>query len=120
MRNQNPYLIALGLLYYPLQQLIFYVRFGRFNATFHPMDLLLEVVGVLAFLMLSYTLSTTKQSSARTLLWVLFLLVAVPLSLIGSVGGGLLGPLGIVVFGLVPVLLVLLLAKGVIRVFWKK
>lgn len=105
---------ALGLLYYPVQQAIFYVRFGRLNAVVSPTDPLLALVGVLAVGTLVYFLNTAKSGMGRTLYTVVFLLLGVPVSLIGSIGGGLLGPLGAVVFGLVPVFVLLLLTKGIL------
>ena len=120
MKYSPLYAVLLGLLYYPLQQLIFFWRFGRFNTIFSVNDLLLPLVGIFAFLLLFSFLKRTEQKNGRMLLWILFILLAIPLSLIGSVGGGLLGPLGIVIFGLVPVLIVLAIGKGIARLVWGK
>jgi len=109
----------LGLLYYPLQQFWFYSRFGRFNTIASSADLLFPITGVLSFVFLVFLLNKTPNKHARTTLWIIFLFIGVPLSLIGSMSGGLLGTVGVFSFGLVPTALVLLLAYGIAKLLWK-
>lgn len=81
--------------------------------------MLLPLVGVLSFLLAFKVLNSAKTTFARVLYWAVFIFLGIPLSLIGSVGGGLLGPIGSIVFGVVPVFVVLYLAKGVLTLLRK-
>lgn len=121
MKRPYPYKYGalLGLLFYPLQQLLFWFRFGRLNTQVGPGDVMFIVVGMLAMLMLFYSVNRTKKKSARCLTITLFVILGLPTALIGSLGGGLFGPIGVFLYGLIPVLVVLLLAKGIGLLVWK-
>lgn len=119
MKYSYPYAVALGLLYYPLQQALFYLRFQRFNTSFYPIDLALIIVGACAFLMLFRVLRKTEHQKEQLLQWFLFLVFGIPCSVIGSIGGGMLGYPGVLIFGLAPVAIVLLIGKGIAKLSWK-
>ena len=91
-----------GLLVVALQVIIFYARFGRWNTAAPIIDYLwLFIGGWLGGWLLITTLNRQEAKSAWWSVLVAFL-IATPISLFMSVMGGVLGPVGVVVFPLIP------------------
>lgn len=94
-----PWSLLFGLYMYLLFQLMFILRFGRINTDVNSLDLYILVVGIASVLMLMYF--ARKLTARRVFLCIPFL-IALPFSYIGALGGGLLGGVGVLIFGLVP------------------
>lgn len=78
-------------------------------------DLLIPTVGIAITLLLFYFLSSSQSAARKIVLWVLFIAVCVPVATFGVMVGGLFGPIGMLLNGLVPSVVLLLLAVGVLR-----
>lgn len=104
--------LVYGLYFYLLFQVMFYLRLGRLNLTFESLDIMLWVVGVASVALTVYF--AKKLERGRAFLWIPFLL-ALPFSYVGALGGGLLGAVGIIVFGLVPFVIALPIGYLLIR-----
>lgn len=89
----------LGLYFYILFQIIFLLRFGRINTQVHILDLGLVIIGISSVLL--YTFFANKLTQHKHLLIIPFLL-ALSFSYLGTLGGGLIHPLALLVFGLIP------------------
>lgn len=109
-----PLALVWGLYYYLIFQLIYLVRFGAFNASFSTIDIFLYVNGVLSVTL--YVYFGQKSGGKWGLLCIPFV-IALPVSLVGSLGGGLLGPVGTVIFGLVPFVIALPVGSWLINKF---
>jgi len=105
--------VVYGLYFYVLHQLVYLIRFGSLNTNFNLLDLLLIVVGILSVLLYVYFAkeSDTKRKVALRVAFVL----AIPFASIGSLMGGLLGALGILIYGLIPFVVFLLVAHLLFR-----
>lgn len=103
-----------GLYFYLLFQAMFYLRLGHLNLSFEALDIVLWVVGVASVALAVYF--SKKLERGRVLLWIPFLL-ALPFSYVGALGGGLLGAVGILIFGLVPFIVTLPIGFLIIRHF---
>ena len=91
-----------GLLVVALQLIIFYARFGRWNTDAPLIDYLwLFIGGWLGGWLLITTLNKQNEKAAWWSVLAAFL-VATPISLAFSIAGGMLGPVGVVVFPLIP------------------
>jgi hypothetical protein len=114
MRSRLFYLWALpcGLYYYALFQVMHAVRFGGLNTGLRTLDLLIVAIGVLSVVLLMYL---WRKLVRRQALLLIAFLIALPLSYIGALGGGLLGAGGLLVFGLVPFGLALPVGYGIIK-----
>ena len=106
--------IAYGLYYYALFQLLFLLRFGTLNFTFTLADLGLWAVGIGSVWMGAYFCNKLRRGKAFL---VIPFLVAIPFSVVGTLGGGLLGMLGILLFGLIPFAALLPIGYGITRYF---
>lgn len=94
-----PWSLLFGFYYYVLFQFIYLLRFGSFNTRVSYLDAFLVAVGIISVLIFMFF--AKKLIRKRGLLLIPFVL-AVPFSAFGALGGGLLGFLGILIFGLVP------------------
>jgi len=109
-----PWAILYGLYFYLIFHVLFLFRFGRFNTDMSVVDLFIVLVGIMSVLLLMYF--AKKVGEKKKLLFIPFV-IAIPFSYIGALGGGLLGPVGVLVFGMIPFLITLpigyaLLKKG--------
>lgn len=88
----------IGLLTPVLQVAIFYYRFGKFNQEVSPLDhLLFFLAGTAGGLILVAFLRRSKTRAAQWIVGVSFLLAA-PMAIGGMLVGGLLGPIGVLLF----------------------
>jgi hypothetical protein len=99
--------MAVGVLCVVVQILIFFIRFERWNteATFTDY-LLFFLAGTLGGLILIYFLNKQTSVTQRWVVLILFLLAS-PIALLFMLGGGLLGPLGVLIFPQIPWVLVM-------------
>lgn len=109
-----PWALAYGVYFYVLFQLVFFVRFGSLNTAPNIFDISLYIVGVLSVAMFLHFSGKLSHNSGY--LWIPFVL-AVCASVITTLGGGLLGFLGAVIFGLIPFALFLPLGYWIIARF---
>jgi hypothetical protein len=94
--------LVVGLLAVTIQILIFYFRFSRWNTIAGFAEyLFFFLAGSLGGSILIFFLNRQASITARWLVLTAFLLAS-PLALIMMLGGGLLGPLGVLVFPLIP------------------
>ena len=94
--------LPIGFVYPILQVMIYLFRFGKLNTLASPLDYLIYfIAGVTGALLLIFFLRRSRKRMGR---WVILgtYLLAAPLALAGMVGGGLLGPIGVILFSLVP------------------
>ena len=117
--KRNIYLAAApyGIYMYLLFHLTYWARFGRINTSFSYMDLFIVLVGVLSVWIFIFFSKRLKKR--RMWLWAPFIL-AVPFGYLGSLGGGLIGPLGILIFGLIPFGLLIPIGYWLIKKSYKK
>ena len=92
-----------GPLVYAVQLLIVLFRFGQIDAETVLQGLIFVPTGWLMALPVVFFLSRLPERSQRLWLWG-FAALALPVSLVGMVMGGLLGPLGVVAYGVLPML----------------
>lgn len=103
MKTISPYwALVVGLLSIVAQVIISYLRFGRWNtaATFAEY-LFFFLAGALGGSILIFFLNRQASTSARWMVLVGFL-IASPIALFMMIGGGLLGPLGVLAFPQIP------------------
>ena len=93
---------AVGLLSIAAQIIIFYARFGGWNADSVFTDYLLFFLsGALGGWILSFFLNRQPSSANRRAAWIAFLLAS-PIALLMMLAGGILGPLGVLIFHQIP------------------
>ncbi|HUE98952.1 MAG TPA: hypothetical protein VMN99_06835 [Anaerolineales bacterium] len=94
--------LLVGLLSVIAQVVTFYLRFGRWNAEATFVEyLFFFLAGALGGSILIFFLNRQTSTRARLIVLIMFLMVT-PLALFMMVGGGLLGPLGVLVFPQIP------------------
>ncbi|MDZ7845253.1 MAG: hypothetical protein U5K99_10685 [Anaerolineales bacterium] len=94
--------LLVGLLSVVAQIAVFYLRFGKWNASSTVVDyILFFVAGMLGGLILIYFLNR-QNSKTAWLVTLLAFLMASPIALILMISGGLLGPIGMLVFPQIP------------------
>jgi hypothetical protein len=90
--------LLVGLLTIAAQVLIYYVRFGSLNTVSPFIDyLFIFLAGSLGGSILVFFLNRHESTRARWIVLIAFLLAS-PIALIMMLGGGLLGPLGVLIF----------------------
>ena len=109
-----PWAFPFGLYFYVLFQIMYAMRFGNINTNYSILDLFIWAVGIGSVLMLMYFMR--KLEHKRTLMLIPFA-IALPLSYVAALGGGLLGTLGVLFFGLVPFAAILALGYWLINKF---
>ena len=93
--------LLVGFLSVVAQIAVFYVRFGKWNA-FAVLDyILFFVAGTLGGLILIYFLNRQNSKTAWSVTLLAFLLAS-PIALVMMVGGGLLGPIGVLAYPQIP------------------
>jgi len=119
MKNYTsyPWAILFGLYFYLLFQVMFLLRFGSLNLTFNVLDLVIILVGIFSVALLFFCM---RKLPAKQSWMILPFLLAVPLAYIGALGGGLLGAIGILIFGLVPFFVFLPIGYLIIKQSGKK
>lgn len=80
-------------------------------------DLLIPAIGIALSLLLFYLLSMNQTFTRKVVLWFVFIVVCAPAATFGIMIGGLLGPVGMLLNGLMPSVILLLLTVGVLRLF---
>lgn len=115
---RTPYWLALALgLLGPLFYLItFATRFGRLEMLQITESLYTYLPVALGSLALVWLLNKAASQKARRFVWLGYL-VALPLGLFGAAAGGMLGILGIVLFGALPLAVGAALGFGLGRLF---
>jgi peptidoglycan/LPS O-acetylase OafA/YrhL len=103
MKTLSPYwALVVGLLVIVAQVLMFYFRFGRWNtAAMFAEYLFFFLAGALGGSILVFFLNRQPSRSARWMVLVGFL-IACPIALFMMIGGGLLGPFGVLAFPQIP------------------
>jgi len=99
-----PWSILYGLYMYVIFHILFLVRFGRINVEVNSSDIFIVLVGIFSVVLLMYF--GNKVGDKKKLLLIPFV-IAIPFSYMGALGGGLLGPIGMLVFGILPFLITL-------------
>jgi len=107
-----PWALAYGVYMYVLFQAMFYLQFRVFNLSVDLIDIGIYVVGVGSVALLFFFIH--KLPRKRWLMMIPFI-VALPFGYIGTLGGGLLGILGMVAFGLIPFAVVLSIGYFIIK-----
>jgi len=99
MKTLSPYwALVVGFLSVAAQVVAFYARFGRWNTESPFTDyLFFFLAGALGGSILIFILNRQSSAGGRWIVLVSFLMAA-PLALFMMIGGGLLGPLGILIF----------------------
>ncbi len=94
--------LLVGLLSVAAQVVTFYLRFGRWNTEATFMEyLFFFLAGSLGGTILIFFLNRQSTGRGRWVVLIIFLLVS-PVALFLMVGGGLLGPLGVLIFPQIP------------------
>lgn len=94
--------LLVGLLSVVAQIVVFYVRFGEWNAYATVFDyILFFVAGTLGGLILIYFLNRQNSKTAWSVTLLAFLLAS-PIALVMMIGGGLLGSIGVLVYPQIP------------------
>lgn len=109
-----PWALVFGLYYYVIFQLIYLARFGSLNLNWSMVDVSLPIVGIVSTVLFVYF---AKRIPRRRGLFFIPFLTALSLSVFGALGGGLLGPVGVLIFGLVPFALFLPLGYWLVKKF---
>ena len=93
---------VVGLLFVAAQVIAYYLRFGNWN-TISPFSdyLLFFLAGALGGSILIFFLNRQASVTQRWIVLVAFL-IASPIALTMMLGGGLLGPLGVLIFPQIP------------------
>ncbi len=94
-----PWAFLYGFYFYLLFQIVYIVRFGHVNTVFSFSDTALYAVGLASVLLCQYL--ARELPRARGFMIIPFL-VGLPFGFVGALGGGLLGWLGVFIFGFVP------------------
>jgi len=94
-----PWAVLYGFYFYIIFQIVFLLRFGSINMNVSVLDAFLVLNGILSVLMLMWF--ANKLPRKKGFLFIPFG-IALPFSMIGALGGGLLGWIGILIGGLVP------------------
>jgi len=96
------WVLGVGLFSVAAQILLFYARFGHWNTYSSFTDyLLFFLAGALGGWILTFFLNRQFSSANRWAVWIAFLL-AIPIALLMMLAGGLLGPLGVLIFPQIP------------------
>ena len=94
--------LVAGLLSVAVQVIIFYLRFGRWNTQATWVEFVFFfLAGSLGGSILVFFLNRQTTARGRSIVLAMFLLVS-PLALFMMIGGGLLGPLGVLIFPQIP------------------
>ena len=100
--NQIFRALLVGILSVVAQIVVFFVRFGKWNASSTVLDyILFFAAGTLGGLILNYFLNRQNSKTAWTTTLLAFLLAS-PLALFMMISGGLLGSIGVLVFPQIP------------------
>jgi hypothetical protein len=108
MDKKPSFLWALGIgAVFPLVQVLIYLlRFGRFNPYAQPIEYVyFFAAGALAGVSLIYFLRRSDSTALSRAVIIAFVL-GIPFGLFGMIMGGLLGPLGMLLFGVSPIVFV--------------
>ena len=99
------WVIVAALVWSVLHVVVFTVRFGEIPATEALSDLLLFLpTGFVAGLALRMLLQRTAAGFPSWMI-ILGVIAALPFAFVGNLMGGLLGPVGVTIFGVAPILI---------------
>lgn len=115
--TQYPWALVYGLYMYVVFQLMFFAQFGIFNLTVNIIDLGIYIVGVVSVLLTQFFMQKLQH---KQLLMLIPFLVALPFGYFGALGGGLLGIVGMVIFGLIPFVVIVPLGYLVLKAILKR
>jgi hypothetical protein len=103
MKALSPYwALLVGLFTTAAQVIMFYLRFGRWNTEARFAEyLFFFLAGALGGSILIFFLNRQPSPPARWIVLISFL-IACPIALFMMIGGGLLGPLGVLTFPQIP------------------
>jgi hypothetical protein len=94
--------LLVGLLSFVVQVLTYYIRFGKWNEFSTTVDIIMFfLAGTLGGLILIYFLNRQTSKTAWWVVMIVFLL-ATPVAMFMMLGGGLLGPFGVLIFSQIP------------------
>jgi len=93
---------------------MYVIQFGSLNTEFSLPDFFIVFVGIVSVWMLMYFMRRLPRM--RTVMFIPFV-VALPFGYIGTLGGGLLGVIGILLGGLVPFAVILSIGYWLIKHF---
>jgi len=94
--------LLVGLLSVVAQIAVFYVRIGKWNTSSTLLDYILFFgAGTLGGLILFYFLNRQNSKTAGTATILAFLLAS-PIAVLMMISGGLLGPIGVLIFPQIP------------------
>lgn len=100
-----PWVIAAALVWPVLHVVVFTMRFGEIPVSDAFSDLLLFLpTGFAAALVLRVFLRKAEPGCSSWMI-ILGVVAALPFAFLGNLMGGLLGPLGVTIFGVVPILI---------------
>ncbi|MEX3006934.1 hypothetical protein [Hoeflea sp. TYP-13] len=103
-----------GFAVYAAQLLIFVFRFGALDLAPALQGLIFIPVGWLMFIPVVFFMNRLETSRQQYWLWG-FVIVALPVSLLGMAMGGLFGTVGVFIYGVLPVALASLIGFFIIR-----
>ena len=111
--------IVIGLLFPILQGAIYYIRFGILNPYAPLIDyILFFLAGTLGGLVLIALLQRSHTKAAKWSVIVAYLL-GTPIAFLGSLGGGLFGPVGVILLPVIIWAIFTAIGFGVGRLFFK-
>lgn len=99
-----PWALLYGLYFYLLFQGMYAWRFGHLNTDVSLLGISIIVVGMVSVFLLLFFM---RHLARRKFLLLVPFLLALPFAYVGALGGGLLGVLGILIFGITPFLIAL-------------
>lgn len=113
-------MVLVGLITVAAQIIIFYVRFGRWNnASTYTDYLLFFLSGALGGWILTYILNRQVSGAQRRVVLIAFLLAS-PIALMLMLAGGLIGPLGVLIFPQIPWALLAWLGSSVGKLIFRE
>lgn len=115
--TQYPWVLLLGVYMYVVFQVVFFLQFGSFNFGFDVIDLGIYIVGLVSVLVAQFFM---RKLPRKKLLMLIPFVIALPFGYIGSLGGGLLGIIGMVIFGTIPFLVILPIGYVILKVVLKR
>jgi len=108
--------LVLAVLFYLVQHVIFFTRFGSINTQFNILDAVMVLAGFLVFRIAFCFLNRLETKSQRMWLWVA-IVIMLPVAFMGALMGGLLGWIGIILYATIPFTIVVSLTYFLVKQF---
>lgn len=99
------WIIPLSLMWPIINLFIFALRFRKLPLDMFSESIVFIPMGIISSLVLIYLMRITRQDKKKLKKIVLGYIIACPFALFFSIGGGLLGALGSIIFGTIPLIL---------------